>query len=93
MVYPPATQDRYVFPREQVRQVRIENEELQSRESMLAGALAGATLGGIVGYNCCGASGGTRAGGALGFGLIGALVGGTIGHVLPFVRGHVIYEQ
>ena len=91
-VYTPANPDRYVFPREQVVQVRMENEDWQSSQSSLAGAFAGATLGGIVGYNCCGASGATRPAGAFGFSLIGALVGGTVGHAFPLMRGHVIYE-
>lgn len=92
-VYTPANPDRYVFPREQVAQVRMENEDWQTSQSSLAGAFAGATLGGIVGYNCCGAKGGERNAGALGFSLVGALIGGTVGHIFPMVRGRVIYER
>ncbi|MGD0366515.1 MAG: hypothetical protein ABSA94_03600 [Acidobacteriaceae bacterium] len=91
-VFQPSSPDRYVFPREQLRQVRIENEEWQSQQSSFAGALAGATLGGVVGYNCCGVTGGERPVGALGLSLAGALVGGTIGRVFPFLHGQVIYE-
>ena len=93
VVYPPRSEDEYVFPREQVLQVRIENEDAQTSASTMAGALAGATLGGIVGYNCCGATGGARSAGAVGLGLLGAVVLGTVGHVFPFVKGKVIYEQ
>ncbi|MGC2297324.1 MAG: hypothetical protein WA476_00885 [Acidobacteriaceae bacterium] len=92
-VFRPGSSDRYEFPREQVQQVKIENEEWQSQQSELAGAFAGATLGGVVGYNCCGVSGGQRPAGALGLSLAGALVGGTIGRIFPFVHGHVIYQQ
>ncbi len=93
-VYTPANPDRYVFPREQVVQIRFENEEWQAAQSSLAGAFAGATLGGIVGYNCCGAQGGERAAGAFGLSLVGALVGGTAGHIFPLmIRGRVIYEK
>jgi hypothetical protein len=91
-VFQPGNPDRYVFPRSQVRQVRIENEEWQNSQSAFAGAFAGATLGGVVGYNCCGARGGERAAGALGLSALGALVGGMVGHIFPFVRGRVIYQ-
>jgi hypothetical protein len=92
-VYTPANPDRYEFPREQVVQVQIENEDWQISQSSLAGAFAGATLGGIVGYNCCGARGSSRPAEAFGFSLIGALVGGTVGHVFPMMRGRVVYER
>jgi hypothetical protein len=92
-VFQPSQPDRYVFPRAQVVQVRIENEDLQTSESTVAGALAGAVVGGIAGYNCCrnGYSGRPGAAGVLS--LVGALVGGAIGHSHPFVRGRLIYEQ
>jgi hypothetical protein len=90
--YSPANPNRYIFPREQVLEIRIENEDWQTSQSSLAGAFAGATLGGVVGYNCCGAKGGERAAGALGLSLLGGLVGGVVGHVFPLVRGHVIYR-
>ena len=89
-VFQRGNPDRYVFPREQVVQVRIENEDFQTSQSTFGGALAGAVLGGIIGYNCCG-SGGTRSGGAAGLSLLGALAGGTVGHLFPFVKGRVIY--
>lgn len=92
-VFTPANPNRYVFPREQVVRVRIENEDWQNSQSSLVGAFAGATLGGIVGFNCCGAKGAQRPAAAFGLSLAGALVGGTVGHVFPMVRGHVIYEQ
>jgi hypothetical protein len=92
-VFRPGVPDRFVFPRDRVRQVRLENEDFQTTQSTLAGALAGGALGGVVAYNCCGATGGSRVGGALGLTLLGSLVGGTIGHVFPFVKGRVIYEQ
>ena len=91
-VFQPGNPDRYVFPREQVRQVRIENEDLQVSQSTLAGALAGGVVGGVIGYNCCGAGGATRPGSAAALSLLGTLVGGTIGHIFPFVHGQVIYE-
>ena len=92
-VFRPSNPDRYEFSRQQIVQVRIENEEWQSSQSTFAGALAGATLGGVVGYNCCGAKGGERAAGALGLSLLGAVVGGTVGRLFPLARGRVIYEQ
>jgi uncharacterized protein YcfJ len=93
VVYPPRTGDEYLFPREQVVQIRLENEDVETTESTMLGTLAGAVLGGVVGYNCCGQSGSTRGGGAVGLGLIGAVVLGTVGHAFPFVRGRVIYER
>lgn len=92
-VFRPSSSDRYEFPREQVQQVRIENEEWQTSQSTYAGALAGGVVGGVVGFNCCGEKGGERTAGALGLTILGSVVGGTIGHVFPFVHGHVIYEQ
>lgn len=92
-VYTPANPDRYVFPREEVVQVRIENEEWQTSQSSLAGAFTGATLGGIVGFNCCGNKGAERPAAAFGLSLVGALVGDVAGHVFPMMKGHVIYER
>jgi len=92
-VYPPRSSDEYVFPRDQVVRVRLENEDAQTTESTLLGAMAGATLGGVIGYNCCNATSGTRAGGAIGLGLIGAAVVGAAAHVFPFVKGRLIYER
>jgi uncharacterized protein YcfJ len=93
-VYTPANPERYVFPREQVVRVRMENEDWQNSQSSLAEAIAGAVIGGVVGYNCCGRQGNSeRSAGAGALSLVGALVGGTIGHVFPFVRGRVIYEE
>jgi len=92
-VYTPANPERYVFPRGQVEEIRVENEEWQTSQSSLAGALAGATLGGIVGYNCCGAKGGERAAGALGLSVAGALVGTIVGRTFPVARGRVIYQR
>ncbi len=93
VVYPPRSADEYVFPREQVLQVRIENEDMQTTQSTALGAIAGATLGGVVGYNCCRQSGSTRTGGAFLLGGLGALAGGGIGHAFPFVKGMLIYQR
>jgi hypothetical protein len=85
--------DQYVFPRARVVEVRIENEDAQRGASTIIGTLAGATVGGVVGYNCCNQNGNTRPGGAIGFSLIGAVVGGVAGHAMPFVRGQLIYRR
>ena len=92
--YSPANPGRYVFPREQIVEVRIEREGDEVAQSSLAGAIAGAAAGGVAGYNCCGASGSQqRSAAAFGLSLAGALVGGMVGHVFPMVRGHLIYKQ
>ncbi len=91
--YPPRSGDEYEFPRELVVQIRIENEDVQTTESALLGTIAGATLGGVIGYNCCGQSGSTRPGGALVWGGLGAAVIGTMSHAFPFVRGRLIYQK
>ena len=93
VVYPARFADEYVFSREEVVQVRIENEDAETTESTILGTMAGAVLGGVIGYNCCGQSGSTRGGGAVGLGLIGAAVIGALSHAFPFVKGRVIYER
>ena len=92
-VYTPANPDRYVFLRQPIVQVHIENENWETTQSSLAGAFAGATLGGIAGFNCCGAKGGERITGAFGLSLIGAIVGGIAGRFAPLVKGHVLYQR
>jgi outer membrane lipoprotein SlyB len=69
-----ANPNRYVFARDQVIEVRVENEDEQVSQSTLAGAFAGATLGGITGYNCCGAKGSQqRSAAAFGLSVVGRL--------------------
>lgn len=92
-VYSPTYPDRYVFPREQVVEVRLENEDEERTESRLAGATAGGILGGVIGYNCCSQGYSGRPGAAGVLSLIGALTGGAVGHAIPFVKGRVIYRR
>ncbi len=79
-----------VFPRERVRQVRLERS-LAARTA--TGALVGIGVGVTLGALGSDRSGTTRGGRMLIGGAILGLIGGAFGRIFPIIHGPVIYRQ
>ena len=82
---------RFVFVRDQVREVRLEMPE---KNRMVAGAIAGAVVGGLLGFLGGQQSRDPEARGyARAFGIpIGALAGGALGHHIHR-HGPIVYRK
>jgi uncharacterized protein YcfJ len=82
---------RFVFPRQEVREIRLEEVE---HNRMIAGAIIGAAVGAVVGFAGGGQSNDPeRRGYARIYGIpIGALIGGAIGHKLHR-HGPIVYRR